>query len=559
MKKIVSCLVLCLPLILFGQCGYLLVFEDDFNGASLDANTWSYQLGDGGWGNAELQNYTNTNATLSNGILSITATEPTPGYYESSRIRSKSLQDFKYGKIEARIKLPEGQGIWPAFWMMPTCDVYGGWPSSGEIDIMEYLGHDTNTVYGTCHYGNSPTDKDQSGSNYNLASGGFNDDFHIFSIEWSENTITWYVDNVQYHAIDQNTVPPYNYPFNEDFHFILNVAVGGNWPGNPDATTSFPQTMEIDYVRVYQEIEDFQYAYEPHVFPNTSSYTVQAPQITGAKYYWYPPECTTVVGSDDSSITLDWQDQSGDVEVVAVLPCTTFTKTLAVDMSYALNKNGGFESGKKYWNADFFNGAWGSFALNDVDYFSGVRSGCLDVQNLGNNFWDAQLKFQSVPVASGNTYMLEFYAKSDQNDRQMRVDFRDASDNSSYGNATFQITNQWTYYSVQFTPPITINQLVVDFNHGFETGVWCYDAVSFSEQGPIIVSCPSSYCVDSLELGATPIEFGTYQASNFIESSNAILNTAVSLKSGDCILLESGFEADAASDFSAEIEGCTDY
>jgi len=187
----------------YAQC-WNLVFEEEFNGTSLDLSTWEYQVGSGGWGNNELQYYTSgSNVQVSNGTLKIIA-QQSGNVYTSSRIRTKNKADFRYGRLEARIKMPIGQGIWPAFWMMPTDDVYGGWPSSGEIDIVEYLGHDTNTIHGTCHYGNSPGNKGSSGSSYTLNSGDFHTAFHVFSIEWESNVIRWYMDGQLYHAISHN-------------------------------------------------------------------------------------------------------------------------------------------------------------------------------------------------------------------------------------------------------------------------------------------------------------------------------------------------------------------
>ena len=184
------------------QC-WNLVWADEFNGSSLDLTNWTYQTGGGGWGNNELQYYTSgDNVTVSSGTLKITAQEDTgnayPGNdYTSSRIRTQNQGDWRYGKMEASIKLPQGQGIWPAFWMMPTGNVYGNWPSSGEIDIMEYLGHQTATTYATCHYGNAYNDKGSLGSATTLGSGIFPDAFHTFSIEWEPGEIRWYLDGVQ--------------------------------------------------------------------------------------------------------------------------------------------------------------------------------------------------------------------------------------------------------------------------------------------------------------------------------------------------------------------------
>jgi len=243
-----------------------LVWEDEFDGDELDMEKWSYQLGDGchlgenlcGWGNNELQYYTEReeNISLEDGFLTITAHEEDyeGSNFTSARIRTENKGDWKYGRLEIRAKLPQGQGIWPAIWMLPTEEVYGGWPQSGEIDIMEMVGHEPETVHGTVHFGDPWPDNQNKGEPYSLESGIFADNYHVFSIEWEQNKIEFFVDGNLFFTVTQNTDPlsSYTYPFNEKFHMIMNIAVGGNWPGNPDSTTEFPQTMSVDYVRVYQ-------------------------------------------------------------------------------------------------------------------------------------------------------------------------------------------------------------------------------------------------------------------------------------------------------------------
>jgi beta-glucanase (GH16 family) len=236
----------------------LLIWSDEFDYTGIpDPDNWNMETGGDGWGNNELQYYTNTgnNAMVENGILTITAREENymGNSYTSARITTQNKFDFKYGVIEARIKLPYGQGIWPAFWMLGANFSSVGWPSCGEIDIMEMVGGDdggNNTVYSTLHWDNNGSHADY-GQHYTLSSGIFADDFHVFSIEWDEKSITAYVDDNKYFVID--IAPSGLSEFHNDFFIILNVAVGGLWPGPPDATTVFPQTMEVDYVRVYQK------------------------------------------------------------------------------------------------------------------------------------------------------------------------------------------------------------------------------------------------------------------------------------------------------------------
>lgn len=247
--------------------GYELVWNDEFYGNELDLTKWAYQKGNGsdyglnGWGNNELQFYTDNveNINVEDGILRITALKESfsGSDYTSARIRTAGLANgnWQYGIFEASIKLPIGQGLWPAFWMLPEENVYGGWPKSGEIDIMEAIMHIPNEAHGTVHYGQPWPNNSYSGKGYTLVAGNLNDDFHTYKIKWEENKISWFIDNQQFYQVTPDTLAPQKWPFDQAFHILLNVAVGGNWPGNPDSTTTFPQNMDVDYVRVYQKVQ----------------------------------------------------------------------------------------------------------------------------------------------------------------------------------------------------------------------------------------------------------------------------------------------------------------
>lgn len=235
--------------------GYTLKWNDEFNGSSIDQNNWNYDLGASGWGNNELQNYTSqsANSYIANGSLVIEAIKGPNGNYTSARMITKGKRTFQYGRIDIRAKLPRGQGIWPALWMLGSNIDNVGWPACGEIDIMEYLGHQTSTVHGTAHWGaQGSTSSQSSSSRYDLTSGNFYDKFHVFSIIWEPNKIRWYMDDQLFHTVTTSTTGAAAWRFNQEFFFIFNIAVGGNWPGYPDATTQFPQKMFVDYVRVFQ-------------------------------------------------------------------------------------------------------------------------------------------------------------------------------------------------------------------------------------------------------------------------------------------------------------------
>ncbi|MCR5417828.1 MAG: family 16 glycosylhydrolase [Lachnospiraceae bacterium] len=245
---------------------YHLVWHDEFNGDKLSEDDWNYEQHEVGWVNNELQEYIPSDeyAFVKDGELVIqpvkNVDENGKASYISGRVNTQNKHDYKYGWFEARLKVPEGKGFLPAFWMMPQEEEhYGQWPKCGEIDIMEVLGDSTSMNYGTLHFGEPH--KQRQGS-YTLASGSFSEDYHTFAIEWEPGVIRWFVDGEQYFetsdwftAVQGEEEKPYPAPFDQPFHVILNVAVGGDWPGDPDESTVFDEraAMRIDYVRIFQK------------------------------------------------------------------------------------------------------------------------------------------------------------------------------------------------------------------------------------------------------------------------------------------------------------------
>lgn len=231
-----------------------LKWSDEFSGEQLNSADWTYEIGDGcpdlcRWGNNELEDYTDSesNSKVEDGKLTITARKEDGGY-TSARIKTEDKVELQYGRIDVRAKLPKGQGIWPAIWVLGANIDQVGWPASGEIDIMELVGHEPSIVHGTVHFDDGGY---QSSTDSRALSGGdFSDQFHVFTLVWEKDQISWYVDNEWFKTFSASDVN--FYPFNAPFYFIMNVAVGGNWPGNPDQTTEFPQQMVVDYIRVFE-------------------------------------------------------------------------------------------------------------------------------------------------------------------------------------------------------------------------------------------------------------------------------------------------------------------
>jgi beta-glucanase (GH16 family) len=229
---------------------WVLVWSDEFDSSTLDNSKWNFEIGGNGWGNNEAQYYTNsaTNFNITGGEATITARAEQLGTnaYTSSKISTKGLFDVKFGKIEARIQCPMGKGIWPAFWMLGTNIDQVSWPACGEIDIIEHINNDTK-INGTAHW-------DNVGHVY---LGGISTldatQFHVYSVEWTSASIKWYADGNLYYQLNINNGVNGTNEFQLPFYLILNLAVGGDWPGYPDATTVFPAEMKIDYVRVYKD------------------------------------------------------------------------------------------------------------------------------------------------------------------------------------------------------------------------------------------------------------------------------------------------------------------
>lgn len=237
--------------------GFQLVWHDEFDGGTVDPDNWVFETGTGcpalcGWGNNELQYYRQQNAWVSDGILTIEARRENfqGSLYTSARMKTQGKRSFKYGRIDIRALLPKGQGIWPALWMLGNDITLVGWPRCGEIDIMEMIGGSgrENQVHGTLHW--DYNGHVSAGGSYTLPSGTFAREYHVFSIIWDETRIRWFVNDNQFHVID--ITPGHMSEFHQEFFLLFNVAVGGNWPGNPDATTTFPQQMRVDYIRVFQ-------------------------------------------------------------------------------------------------------------------------------------------------------------------------------------------------------------------------------------------------------------------------------------------------------------------
>lgn len=336
----------------WAQCPTL-VWSDEFSGTTLDTQNWNVQTGDGcvlgicGWGNNELQSYQNANIAVDNGTLKITARRVAVDgkEYTSARINTEGKRDFTYGRFDARIKLPQGGGLWPAFWMLSTPEPYGGWPQSGEIDIMEFVGNEPTKTLGVIHYGLPFPDNQNQGTSFELNSGNFFDEWHVFSVEWVENEIRWFVDGNLFQVKRNTDVAPLRWPFDHDFHFLLNVAVGGNLGGQVD-NTIFPATMEVDYVRVYDLGGPFISGSRSVENAETGVVYTIGNATNETMVDWTLPEGASIMAGENSAeITVDWGTSlGGDITAVVSSPCGTDTLKMNVFVTPPFNKTFSFEN-----------------------------------------------------------------------------------------------------------------------------------------------------------------------------------------------------------------------
>ncbi|NLR90333.1 family 16 glycosylhydrolase [Flammeovirga agarivorans] len=311
---------------------YELVWNDefDYNGAP-DSEKWGYDIGGNGWGNNEDQYYTDnlSNAQVTGGRLLITARKESFGgkSYTSARLISKNKGDWLYGKVVVRAKLPKGQGTWPAIWMLPTDWEYGGWPSSGEIDIMEHVGYEENVVHGTVHteaYNHSSNT--QKGQKVTISDA--TTAFHDYTLEWTEDNITVGYDDQTYFTFPKRGTYK-EWPFDKRFHLLLNIAMGGNWggAGGPTDDTALPATMEVEYVRVYQNTVGELSISGDNVVDKNSEQTYSVSGLDGT-VTWTLPEGATITSDDvtASTITVEFGDNAvgGEIKAAVQGNCSTY-------------------------------------------------------------------------------------------------------------------------------------------------------------------------------------------------------------------------------------------
>ncbi len=337
-----------------GRCVNL-VWSDEFDVDGIpNSSRWAYDVGDGcnihpdlcGWGNQEEQYYTKRpeNVRVANGKLIIEAKKENFGgrRYTSTRIVSRNKGDWLYGRIEVKAKLPKGKGTWPAIWMLPTDNTYGGWPHSGEIDIMEHVGFDLNKVHASLHTSNCNTNASACGQSTSRFVLGAVDDFHVYAIEWTKDDIRFFVDDLHYFTFFNRNQGFAQWPFDQRFHLIMNIAIGGTWGGQQGIDDSMlPQTMEVDYVRVYEFGASVELNGETFVQSNQVGVVYTATKVANANYQWSLPAGASIIsGQGTNQITVNWGDTPGRVKVTLSGNLDCENQEASLDVAFFLQPEG---------------------------------------------------------------------------------------------------------------------------------------------------------------------------------------------------------------------------
>lgn len=459
-----------------------LVFADEFAGAAIDRSVWSFGSG---FTNDNVHYYTDRtlNAQVSGGMLQIIARmESYNGYaFTSALLQTKNVISWRYGRIEARMKMPAGAGFVPAFWMMPADDRYGWWPCSGEIDIMEYPSTEVNKIYGTAHARGYSAFTGSAPRSASLTVQDAASAFHVYAVEWSPDTINYYVDQTKYHTVTNDHTGASAWPFDQPFYIIVNLAVGGGWVGTPGASTVFPATMEVDYVRVYQTLGEIGISGADHLTPTASGVAYSVPAVSGATYAWSVPAGAQIsLGHGTRQILLNWGAGGGTVGVTITAGGVTVAPKLPVVVANNLVRNPGIEKGVKYWNAIAAGAGRATFDIDSMGVVAGNHCMKAIVTTPGANPWDIQFTQSGFSLVSGKQYDIRLKAKADVAGRPINVSLLNAATFAKFGGATLTLTDAWKEYTFKVTPNQSAAGLIT-IDLGAQAGTYRVDDVSVAD------------------------------------------------------------------------------
>ena len=432
-----------------------LVWSDEFNGREVDRSFWNFDIGPI---NDCVHYFTDRpeNARVVDGKLQIIALEESyKGFsYTAALLKTSHSIYWRYGRIEARIKLPASNGFVPAFWMLPEDDLYGWWPVGGEIDILEHPTNQVDMVYGTVHTGayNSFTGSSPRGSTLQIPDA--ETEFHVYAIEWTEDKIDFYVDDQNYFTFQNEQSGFEAWPFDQPFYIILSMGVGGGWVGTPDASSIFPAVMEVDYVKVYQDLNDASIYGPDFLTADSKAVPYSAPAIEGLIYKWGVPEGAQIIsGQDTPQIVVDWRTLGGNIELELGRDNGAIKIYYPVEVSVNLLMNGGFEKGAKYWRKTVSNPAEADFGVTTEDVYTGTYAIYVDVKKPGVDAWDVQLSQGNIFLETGNQYHVSIWAKADGTNSKISFAIINPNDFTLYGSQTVELSNEWAHYEMTFNVP----------------------------------------------------------------------------------------------------------
>ena len=456
-----------------------LVWAEEFEETAIDRSIWDFGSGPT---NDNVHYYTDRpeNARIVDGKLQIIAlNEPYEGFdYTSALVQTQHSLNWRFGRVEARIKLPGSPGFVPAFWMLPAASRFGWWPLSGEIDVMEYPTNEVSKIYGTIH-----TERYNLFSGSSPPQGGVADiadatsAFHVYAVEWSETQIDFYVDDQKYFTYTNDNGGSATWPFDEPFYLILNLAVGGGWVGDPTGETNFPAIMEVDYIRLYQVAEDLLIQGPEDVLYNSREVTYWVPEMDGAAYQWRVPGGAQILsGQGTSHILLDWGIFGGEVEVEITSGQGSFISKIPVRVSPSVIRNGGFETGVKYWDKREGFPDVSDLRLTGEEVHQGEQALLVQVNESSANPWDIQLSQQNFLIEQGKTYQVSFWAKSPEEEVPFTAALINAADYSLVHAESFTPGKDWARHAFEFTAPATL-PAAFNLDLGAHSGTSLFDEI----------------------------------------------------------------------------------
>jgi beta-glucanase (GH16 family) len=461
------------------------VWGDEFDEPAIDRSKWTFDTGPI---NDTVHYFTDrsVNARVEDGKLHIIAQkESYEGFeYTAALLKTSHAASWRYGRVEARIKLPGTNGFVPAFWMLPADDLYGWWPWGGEIDILEHPTNQVDRIYGTVHTGayNSFTGSSPRGSHIRIHDA--ESAFHLYAIEWTADRMDFYVDEQMYFSFHNDHQGFATWPFDQPFYLILSMGVGGGWVGNPDATSVFPAVMEVDYVRVYQRVSDVTMQGADFVLAGSTGSIYSVPAIDGASYAWsVPGDALPASDPHRHYLAVDWGELSGEVVADIVTPHGVATVTYPVKVSSNVLKNAGFEKGVKYWSKTGPYPAQADFTLSAQEVHDGHHSLYVDVRTPGIHAWDAQLSQRGIHLDAGQPYHASFWAKTTQGSSDISAAVIHATDYTLYAVKTLTLGPQWEQYHFDFTAPADVNASF-NLDLGGHTGQYFFDSFVLTTPQP---------------------------------------------------------------------------